>query len=174
MKIFFVCLVIFFIIIFLPAKAIAEWSYVLPYPSFMPGSKFYILSQVKDQILKYWYFGNIGQFKYNLMLSDKHLVEAKTLFEYKQYLLAERSSIKSDAYFIASYHFLGKAKHEGKNTSQKEQLLKDASLKHIEVLEKIKKEVPEQFTWRPEKDKPSLLYLWNSLRKSIDIRKSYS
>ena len=66
----------------------AESQYVLPYPSAMPGSFLYKLNLVQEEILRYWYFGDFGQFKYNLGLSDKYLVEAKTLFEYKQYLLA--------------------------------------------------------------------------------------
>ena len=56
----------------------AESDYVLPYPASMPGSKFYILQEIKNNLMKYWYFGNFGQFTYNLNQADKFIVEAKT------------------------------------------------------------------------------------------------
>lgn len=152
--------------------AYAESNYVLPYPSAMPGSNFYALDLAWEAFQKYWHFGNFSQFAYNLKLSDKYLVEAKILFEYKQYLLAHQAIIKSDEYFIAAYRFLGKAKQEGKNISQKEQVLKEAALKHSGVLEQIKRGIPQKFVWTPEKDKPTSLFLWKQIDEAVKIRKS--
>src|ERR1700749_87312 len=79
--------------------ASADSPYVLPYPSFMPGTIFYKIDRVIEIFEKYWYFGDFGQFTYNLKESDKYLVQAKTLFEYQQYLLAMVALQQSDAYF---------------------------------------------------------------------------
>ncbi len=50
-------------IVFLSVPVVhAQSSYVLPYPSFMPGSIFYKIHRVGETMLKYWYFGNFGQF----------------------------------------------------------------------------------------------------------------
>jgi len=148
----------------------AASEYVLPYPSFMPGSMFYKVNLIKDEILKYWYFGSFGQFKYNLKQTDKYLVEAKTLFEYKQYLLGINALKKSDTYFIKIKPSLLKAKSEGKDINQSLLILKDAKDKHIETLERVSKEVPEAFVWEPEKEKPTNLNLHEIINESIHIR----
>lgn len=165
-------LVLVFLKYFL-TNVFAGSSYVLPYPSSMPGSKFYIISLIKEKILKYWHFGNFGQFTYNLKQSDKYLVEAKTLFEYKQYFLGFQALKMSDKYFSNTLPYLVKAKKEGKNIVQKQNLLKEAITKHIEVLSLVKDQVPESFLWQPEKSLSTNLELKNLIEQSIAIRKKY-
>lgn len=150
----------------------AESNYVLPYPSAMPGSSLYTLHLAWEKFQKYWHFGTFSQFAYHKKLADKYLVQAKTLFEYKQYLLAHQALKRSDEHFKVAFRFLGKAKQNGKNTIEKELLLKEASLKHQEVLGKVREEVPEKFVWQPEKDKPTVLFLWEQIDKAIELRKS--
>lgn len=151
----------------------ADSSYVLPYPSSMPGNKFYKVHLFLEHLEKYWYFGNFGQFKYNLKQSNKYLVESKTLFDYKQYMLAYKAIQKSDLYFSKTYQYLEKANKEGKDIGQNLSLLKKASSKHIEVLEKIKTTVPDTFNWQEEKSLAVLLYLGKKISQSIDIRKRF-
>ena len=148
----------------------AESPYVLPYPSAMPGSFLYKLNLIQEEILKYWYFGDFGQFKYNLSQSDKYLVEAKALFDYKQYLLAYQALQKSDNYFKKIEPKLLSAKIDGKNTADKEKLLREAAEKHIEELGKLKKILPRTFEWIPEKQEAKALNLQDSLESSIRIR----
>jgi len=167
---------LFFLIIILFFKttpSFAESSYVLPYPPPLPGSFFYKIRLVSEQIQKYWYFGSLGQFAYNLKQSDKYLVQAKTLFEYKQYLLGLQALKKSDIYFTNILPYLIKAKKEGKDIIQKQKILKEGALKHIEVLRKTKQYVPETFVWQPERLSPTILNLWKSIEESIAIRNKY-
>lgn len=162
---------LFFLISFLfPQRIFAESSYVLPYPSAMPGSIFYKLNLIQEEILKFWYFGDFGKFKYNLAQSDKYLVESKTLFDYKQYLLAYRALQKSDNYFKQIEPAISTAKKNRKNTIDKEKLLKEAAEKHIEELLKLKQNLPATFEWRPEKQEGKILNLSLSLEDSIKIR----
>lgn len=149
----------------------AQSSYVLPYPSEMPGSTFYRLSLVKEWIERYWYFGNFGQYAYNMKMSDKYLVQSKTLFEYEQYLLAYKALERSNRYFSKINQFLDFAEKEGKDISEKGRVLTLASRKHIEVLEKLKKENPQETLWAPENDKKVLLFLHKILDYSISLRK---
>lgn len=148
----------------------AQSNYVLPYPTFMPGNILYKPSLTLDRIKKYWYFGNFGQFAYNLKLSDKYLVEAKILFEYNQYLLGYKALKKSDFYFQEVKPYLTMAKNEGKDTSEKEKILKNVALKHQEVLSDIQRKIPNVFNWEPEKDLPTRLYLHKAINESITIR----
>ncbi|MEK7572811.1 MAG: DUF5667 domain-containing protein [Patescibacteria group bacterium] len=149
----------------------AASSYVLPYPSEMPGSRLYELSQVIENLSQFWNFGSFGKFGYHLKLSDKYIVEGKTLFEYKQYLLAYESIQKSNQYFVKTYPNLQNAKTESKDISEKSQVLNEASIKHIEELEKIKLYTPDIFVWTPEKKPPTKLQIHKLLIESIEIRK---
>lgn len=169
----FIYLFIVVLLFFLFSKTVlAESNYVLPYPSNMPGSLAYDFHLIFEQISKYWYFGDFGQFNYNLKMTDKYLVEAKILFEYKQYLLAHRALKKSDLYFLNIKRSLLKAEKENKNIINKRFILKEASRKHIEILEKIDSNTPDIFIWEPEKALPTTLHLKKAIEDSVNIRKN--
>lgn len=151
----------------------AQSAYVLPYPSYMPGSSIYKIHLIWEELMSFYYFGNFAQLTYNLKQTDKYLVEARTLFEYKQYLLAVKALEKSNKYFEKTQIYLDNAKQEGKDITQKKSLLKNAALKHIEVIDKIRNHAPETFTWEPEKDHPSELNISGILDKSKKIRERF-
>ncbi len=146
-------------------------SYVLPYPSFMPGSTFYLPHLLWEKVSKYFYFGSLGQFKYNLGESDKYVVEAKTLYEYGQFMYASNSLNKSNEFFNNSLDSLNNAQKENKDVSLQRELLKGAALKHIEVLEKSESLLPEVVVWSPEKVKPTTIYIKRSIDEAILVRK---
>lgn len=166
-----VAIIFSFLVILSKSVVFASSAYVLPYPSTMPGNKMYKLRLIFEQAEKYWYFGSLSQFKYNLSLSDKYLVEAKTLFEYKQFLLAYSSLQKSNDYFSKAPYFLVLAKKEGKEINEKKDIFRSASEKHQEVLKILEEELPDVYTWTPEKEKSSELQIKNAIEKAIEIRK---
>lgn len=127
-------------------------AYVLPYPSFMPGNKIYKVLRIVDRAKAYWYWGELGQAKYHMALADKYLVEAKVLFEYQQYLLAVDALKRSDEHIKQAATIEQKAEH-------------------VRVLERIKQEVPVEFTWTPEKAEATQLPLHELLDVSIALRK---
>lgn len=161
-----------FILVF-PNRTLADEDYVLPYPPVMPGSFAYKIRLVIEEMQKYWYFGSFSQFKYNLKQSDKYLVEAKTLFEYKQYLLAYNALKKSGSYLESTFASLLSAKKEGKSIEEKRKILSLASLKHKEVLEEIKNKIPETFVWTPEKTEKITLNLHEEIDSVILLRSKY-
>ena len=148
---FFILLAVVFVV--LPGVVHAE--YVLPYPSYMPGNKLYAVSRIFDRLKSYWYWGNLGQFRYHLALSDKYLVEAKTLFEYKQYLLGAQALERSDKEFRLL-----------------KQVDSEVILAHEGVLRKLLLETPETIEWKPEKIAPSTIALHDLLQHSLSIRTS--
>lgn len=171
-KILFVFL--FFSILFQLSSqsTLASSSYVLPYPSTMPGSKLYKIHVLWEYMQKYWYFGDFGQFTYNLKESDEFLVQAKTLFEYNQFLLGYEALQKSNQYFVKIYPNLMNATRHKKNISDYTILLQEASKKHIEVLEKMKQETPATFVWNPEKSTPTTLLIHALIDNTIAMRKT--
>lgn len=172
MKKGFGILIIFLLFLFVSSKTYAQSNYVLPYPSSMPGSLLYKIHLIYEGVSKYWYFGDFGQFDYNLKMADKYLVEAKTLFEYKQYLLGYKSLQKSDLYFLSISQNLEKAGNNRKNIVQKKMVLGNAAQKHIETLEKMKAGSPDTFNWQPEKALPTMLDIKRTIENSINVRKN--
>ena len=154
----------------LSKPAVANSEYVLPYPSTMPGGALYKIHAISEYIQRYWYFGSFGQFSYNLKKSDKYLVEAKTLFEYKQYLLGSKALSKSNSYFLKIKPSLSQAKKEGKDISEKLKLFNSAIEKHKEVLEQIRKDVPRDVLWSPEKDSATKIMLHQEIEQAIRLR----
>ena len=172
-RFYFFFLLLFVISILYPLSISAQSNYVLPYPSAMPGSNMYKLHLLWGKLSRYWYFGDFGQFDYSFKMSDKYLVEAKTLFEYKQYLLGYKALQKSNDYFKSTFPSLISAKIHNKNIFEKKNILKEASLKHMEVLKMVEKEVPGDFLWTPEKSSPQSLQIIKLIQGSINLRKSY-
>jgi len=137
----------------------------------MPGNLFYKLNLIQEELLKFWYVGDLAQFKYNLNQSDKYLVEAKILFDYKQYLLANNALMKSNDYYKKIVPSLISARNNGKDISNNKKILVEASEKHIEEFKKIKTSVPPEFNWVPEKSSSSFLKLHQEIDKAVKIRR---
>ena len=173
-KFFFLLLCIFFSSFFLTGKVFAESDYVLPYPGIMPGSYYYIFSQSIDYFRNWWSFGNLSQFTYHLSMADKKLVEAKTLFEYRQYLLASKALSSYQNHLKTADFFLKNAKEEGKDTSQKKALFFKAIEKHNDVLEKIKSDTPSVFVWQPERESATTIEIHDMIFKAIALGGTYT
>lgn len=168
---YFWILFVFLLLFLFPSHSFADSSYVLPYPSSMPGSKFYSFHLIEEKIMSFWYFGNFSKFKYSLKQSDKYLIEAKTLFNYKQYLLAYKALVKSDYYFEQVLPYLYKAQKEGKDIGENKFTFEEAKQKHIEVLDKLLIDLPKEFVWTDEKVAPIKLNLLNKIEQSVLVRK---
>ena len=149
-------------------------SHVLPYPSYMPGNKLYAISRIIDTISDRWYFSSVAQIKYHLKLTDKYLVESKTLFEYQQYLLAVDALKRSDNEFLAISDHISKASQEGKDVRNISEIVQSAAIKHVEVLTNISALVPKSFLWAPEKSASTELDLEPLISQALYIRKSFS
>ena len=164
------CIVIAILFAVMPHAVFAE--HVLPYPSFMPGNKLYRLTRIIDRVKKPLYFGSISRFKYHLALSDKYLVEAKTLFEYKQYLLALDALKRSDSEFALAIPYIRRGMKEGKDMGVFALQITEASDTHIAVLENLNSILPASFEWRPEKANATMLTLGGSIETSMTLRTS--
>ncbi len=159
-------------VIFLSNTHTSFAEYVLPYPSYMPGNKVYKISRLVGELKKYWYWGSIASFKYHLGLSDKYLVEAKTLFEYKQYLLARDALARSNENFRELPQYLIRAKNEGKDMRIFNQQIQKAAAAHMGVIDGLARLVPKTFNWREEKKQPVELGLQQLLTETNKLRQS--
>jgi len=169
LKLLFLSLFVIYHLSFITLIAQAA-GYVLPYPSYMPGHKLYRVHQLWERIQEYWYFGNLAKFQYHLKMADKYLVETKTLFEYDQHFLATQSLKKSNRHFSQTSLFLEKAAKEEKDISQKKEILKNAAVKHTEVLNELLNRLPEEIIWREEKKESQRLAIKELLEGAKTIR----
>ena len=145
-------------------------EYVLPYPSYMPGNKMYWISRRIDEISILWYWGNLTRIKYYQKLADKYLVEAKTLFEYKQYLLAQNALSRSDGAFAEIPSYLENAKKEGIDIKELKTRIGDAASEHETILQRLSVELPNDYVWKPEQDNPTYFPIFSQLQSSLQNR----
>lgn len=137
----------------------------------MPGNKLYTLSRILDKVQGFWSWGNIAQERYHLGLADKYLVEAKTLFDYEQYLLAVDALQRSNQQYQLVGPYIINAQKQGIDIKDIQYTFSASEEKHEEILDMIKQEVPPVFVWTPEKDKPTNLPLDQLIDEAMAIRK---
>lgn len=119
-----------------------------------------------DAVKKYWHWGSLASYRYELGQSDKALVEAKTLFEYGQYVLALDALARSDDALQSVPVLLRRATREGKNVERYTREVVNAMDAHNLLLAKIIVNTPEEFVWSPEKRDPQTLYIHTRLTES--------
>ena len=163
----FLLSIFFLIALKAPVQAV---SYVFPYPSFMPGSKLYRIHQVWEKIDFYRHWGNLAKFKYHLKYADKYLVEAKTLFEYGQHLLALEALQKSNQHWQQAGPALNRAADESKEIRVKRDQLASARQAHQEILKILSGELPETIVWQSEYQSGESLEIKRFLEEAIIIR----
>lgn len=163
MKYFFLCLFLF-------ATSVKAQEYVLPYPGPMPGNKMYTLMAVVDKFQEFWHWGSIAKFRYHIALADKYIIEAKTLYEYKQYLLATDALRRSNQQFARVSSWLVAGVEEGKDMSQYFQQMNLAAIAHQKLLSDLYQRVPSKYIWSPEQTAATELDLHTELGQSVKLR----
>lgn len=134
-------------------------EYVLPYPSYMPGNMLYTVSHWIDTVQKYWHFGDIAGLKYNRTMSDKYLIEAKTLFEYKQYKLAVSALQKSNEHFTDALVYLIDVNASGKDNGEQAAILRQSADQHNKVIAALDESLPDTIVWNEEQKESEELSL---------------
>jgi hypothetical protein len=162
--------ILFIVLSFLFIIQSVRAEYILPYPGPMPGNKLYTIAQIIDKLQFYWYWGNIARANYFMELSDKYLVEAKTLFEYKQYLLGTDALQRSDNAWQKIQQYLDNAEAEGKDIEYLRIKHKEQSLVHARIIEGLIIQLPDSFRWTSEKEHEIELQLKALLKKSKELR----
>ena len=85
-------------------------------------------------------------------------MQAKTLFAYNQYLLAVKALDRSSAALQRVPDSLKGAEFI------------EAMNEHKKVIGKLLGELPEEFIWRPEREKPQTLRIHEELNKALLLR----
>jgi hypothetical protein len=136
----------------------------------MPGNKLYVARQFLEQVQEFWYFGDMSKVKYHIKMADKYLVEAKTLFEYKQIKLGEVSLSISNDHFAKAVLYERDVAYEKKDKGEQEELLKNSGHKHSEIINLLMKDLPEKINWQEEKKDSETIWVHMILKQALIIR----
>lgn len=121
-----------------------EINYQLPYPGpVMPGSPFWFLKAVRDQI---WFNVTASTEKraeLALLFADKRIGMSKILFEEKKPEIAFSTLTRAEKYLESAANLEESARKSGANTTNLLEKLTPSSLKHRQVIEGILAIAPE-------------------------------
>jgi len=122
-------------------SSIPKSSYFLAYPGILPDSPLYRFKMVRDRIWEWLTTGAESRAKLFLLYADKRLGAGKALIEGNQISLGVSTILKGEKYFERA---IGEAEKEKKTKGEVLSLgekLREASLKHEEVLLELKEKV---------------------------------
>ena len=103
-------------------------------------------------------------------MSDKHLVEAKTLFEYKQYALGVRALEKSNSEVVQISPLLSRLIEEKKSNPEIIENVDEEMRSHVGVLARMFSETPDSIEWTEERQAPRVINLNDFHTIAIQLR----
>jgi len=121
-----------------PIKKDFQIDYILPYPGrILPDHLFWSVKVVRDKLWLLVTTNPLKKAEISLLLADKRLASAKTLFAEDKTELAVSTLTKAEKYLEKAFVYEQKARAEGAETGDFLAKLANASLKHQEVMQEI-------------------------------------
>lgn len=147
-------------------NTISGIDYQLPYPGILPGSSFYPLKVLRDQIAGFLIGKPLEKAEFNLSKSDTRLSAAISLIEQKKGAsLVEDTLSKAEDYFSESLDKTREAKSQGIDTRDFVKILASANIKHQEIVEKIEKKISQKDGKKIELVKKRIQKLGGEIKK---------
>jgi hypothetical protein len=145
-------------------------NYVLPYTGkILPDSPFWFVKALRDRIWLTVTTNTMRKAELSLLFADKRLTAAEELFKKDKPLLALSTLTKAEKYLETASRLEAKERKSGVDTKSFLMTLANASLKHLEEIEKI-------LTFAPDDIKPEVIkvasYANNAYKESRDALQS--
>ena len=116
-------------------------NYFLAYPGILPDNPLYRLKMVRDRIWEWLTTGRLEKANLFLLYADKRLGAGKALIEGNKMDLGFSTLLKGEKYLERAIGEAEKAMEEGRKVETLVGRLKNASLKHEEVLLELKEKL---------------------------------
>lgn len=116
-------------------------NYFLAYPGILPDSPLYKLKMVRDRIWEWLTTGRLEKANLFLLYADKRLGAGKALIDGNKVSLGFTTLLKGEKYLERAIDETEKAKKEGREVETLAEKLKNASLKHEEILLELKEKL---------------------------------
>lgn len=113
---------------------VVQVQYDLPYPGLLPDNPLYFLKALRDNILALLITDPLKKSNYDLLMADKRLVSAQSLFVENKNDLAITTLSKSGNYFDRAIQDVASAKRQGEDADSTIDKLITASKKHELVI----------------------------------------
>lgn len=123
--------------ILLPTLA-PEVLYYLPYPGILPDHPLYAIKMVRDKIWLWLTTNMQKKAEVELLFADKRLGAGKVLIEGNKVSLGITTIEKAEKYLEQSINQLEEAAKQGKDVKIQVEKIKIASLKHQEVIGRLR------------------------------------
>lgn len=119
-------------------------DYILPYPGILPDHPLYFLKVVRDKILEFVTKDSVKKVHLDLLLSDKHLVMGKLLWEKGNLNLSTTTFLKGERYLLTASLELIKLKDKNALPPGLSDKLELAAKKHEEVINDLVTQVSDE------------------------------
>ena len=121
-------------------------SYQLSYPGLLPDHPLYFLKAARDRVMSFFISDPLKKSEFNLLQADKRIAASFLLVQkgHEKLEMAESTFSKGENYFEDSINRAKDAKSQGVNIMDLSKKLKEANLKHQEVLGDIEKKLSEK------------------------------
>ena len=127
------------------ASSSPKIEYFLPYPGILPDHPLYFLKIFRDRILDLLVKDPIKRIELDLLMGDKRLNMGVFLIDKGKPALAETTVSKGEKYFLKVVEGMKGAKEQGREINPDLlKRMKDASLKHEEVILELLEKAPDE------------------------------
>lgn len=131
-----------------PSAKVAE--YQLPYPGILPDSPLYLLKAFRDRVIGFLISDPLKKAEFFLLQADKRLNSGLSLFDKRKGKedLAESTISKGENYFEDAIAQLKEAKRQGMDVERVLAKMRQAVVKHKQVLAALGERAPAQLKSR--------------------------
>ncbi|HUW24687.1 MAG TPA: DUF5667 domain-containing protein [Patescibacteria group bacterium] len=119
-------------------------NYFLAYPGLLPDSPLYKVKMIRDRIWIWLTNGSVERANLFLLYADKRLGAGKVLIEGNKASLGLSTLLKGEKYLEQAIEEARKAKKDGRELKGLAEKLRNATLKHEEVLLELKERVNDE------------------------------
>lgn len=120
-------------------------SYQLSYPGLLPDHPLYFLKAARDRVMSFFISNPVKKAEFDLLQADKRIAASFLLVQKGgKITMAQSTFSKGENYFEEAINKARDAHSQGVNISELAKKLKEANLKHQEVLSDIEKKLSKK------------------------------
>jgi hypothetical protein len=149
------------------ASMAAKTDYSLAYPGILPDNPLYFLKAARDKLVSFLISDDQKKEEFNLLTSDKRVNASYILATKGEAALSVTTLSKSNNYLEDAVSNLMAARKEGKDMGADTVNLRNAILKHIEIVVGIKNKVGKNYNAQMTVEEKRLFDYLNSVSKLI-------
>jgi len=130
-------------LVFSTIPSLAQTESTLPSPGLTPDNPFYFLERFFEGIGTFFTFGDVAKAKRYTKLAAERVAEAKAVVDKNKPEVAEKALKRYQECLEKSLAKAEEAQAKGKSVAEVTEIVSQATIKHLAVLEEVLEKVPE-------------------------------